>query len=333
MNIIHGHAAAGSFKQAFHIPGEEILVFTDVLSCGPLEAFTGIDVWKKFREEFWSNLGEDNTFEFGAYAFSEFQRDFYENFNELYDCKEIKLWLGTGLSDQLLLVFFIHILDEFGFDLNRLEIFQFDKIAGENFEIQSLGLLNPDQIKNHPKPYTPNIKLITTAKLAWQAVSDCSPDAYLQFIASDHNNMPLLSRALKSLIFRYPKSSNGLSFWDEKLLQYTEKQGPKATKIIAYTLGHTMGSLDLVGDYYLFSRLKQMGKSHLAVPLIEANALDLPMRDTQIQLTSSGKQALRDQLNVISLNGIDDWVGGVHLDSSTGSVWLQKNETLFCQKL
>ena len=83
MNIIHGHSAAGSFKQAFHIPIDEILVFSDELSCGPLNKFTDVETWKNFRQEFWCNIGEDNTIEYGAYAFSEFQRDLYENFKEL----------------------------------------------------------------------------------------------------------------------------------------------------------------------------------------------------------------------------------------------------------
>lgn len=333
MNIIYGHSAAGSFKQAFHIPSDEILVFSDVLSCGPLEKFTDIEAWKNFRQDYWNNLGEDNTFEYGAYSFSEFQRDFYANFNELSSAKEIKLWIGMGLSDQLLLIFLIYLLDEFDFDLNTLKVFQFEEISGKNFEIQGLGILNPEQIKDHPKPYTPNKELITIAKSVWLAISGHSPDLYLQFIHSDNNSMPLLRRAIKYLIFRYPKSSNGLSFWDEKLLKYTEEHGPNTARIIGYTLGDCMDGLDLVGDFYLFSRLKNMGKSCLNVPLVEANALDLPMRDTQIKITTSGKQALQDKVNVIELNGIDDWIGGVHLDSSTGSVWLRKNETLFCQQL
>ncbi len=77
MNIIHGDSAAGVFKQAFHVPGDKILVLTDELSCGPLGKFAGIEEWKKFRQEFWSKLGVDSTF-------SDFQRDLYENFNKLH---------------------------------------------------------------------------------------------------------------------------------------------------------------------------------------------------------------------------------------------------------
>ncbi len=333
MNIIHGHSAAGSFKQAFHIPGDEILVFSDQLSCGPLNTFTDIEVWKNFRQEYWNKTGEDNTLEYGTYAFSEFQRDLYENFKELDSAKEIKLWIGTGLPDQLLLVFFINLLDELGFDPNVLKVFQYEKTTGKNREIRSLGILNPEQIKDHPRPYALNKERITIAKSAWQAISANSPDKYLQFLHSDSSSLPLLARAMKYLLFRYPKSSNGLSFWDEKLLEYTEKHGPNTARIIGYTLADCMDGLDLVGDFYLFSRLKNMGKSHLRAPLVEANALNLPMTDTQIKISKSGKQALQDKINVIKLNGIDDWVGGVHLDSSTGSVWLRKNQTLLYQKL
>ncbi len=57
------------------------------------------------------------------------------------------------------------------------------------------------------------------------------------------------------------------------------------------------------------------------------------MRESQVMITKNGKRALDEKVNVIELNGIDDWIGGVHLDSSTGSVWLRKDETLFSQKL
>lgn len=333
MNIIHGYSATGTFKQAFHIPSDEVLVFTDILSCGPLKSFTDIEPWKHFRQEFWSGVDDVFTIKDDDSELDELQRDFYENYKELANTNKIKLWIGTGLSGQLLLAFLINCLDHSGFDLAALEIFQFEKIQKTNLVVQSLGLLNPEEIKNHPKPYTLTKEDIATAKTAWQAVTSSSPEAYLQFINSKSKDMPLLRKAMKPLFYRYPKSSNGLSYWDEQLLKHTAEHGPNAARIIGYTLGHGMDGLDYVGDFYLFNRLKNMGSSQLSTPLIEANSLDLPMRETHINILPAGLNALQDKVNVIELNGIDDWVGGVHQDSSTGSVWLRNNEALFLQKL
>ncbi len=164
------------------------------------------------------------------------------------------------MSDQLTLIFIINLFDELGVNLSTLKIFQYEKIPGKKHETQALGLLNPEQFKAHPEPYIPNKEHITIAKSAWNSVTADNPEEYLQFIHTNHESMPLLGRALKYLLFRYPKSSNGLSFWDEKLLQYTEEHGPTAARIIGHTLGDCMDGLDLVGDFYMFSRLKKMGK-------------------------------------------------------------------------
>jgi len=44
-------------------------------------------------------------------------------------------------------------------------------------------------------------------------------------------------------------------------------------------------------------------------------------RDAQVELTETGKAVLNSGANFVELNGIDDWVCGVHLDSAAGRVW------------
>ena len=41
----------------------------------------------------------------------------------------------------------------------------------------------------------------------------------------------------------------------------------------------------MVGDFYLFSRLKSLGGTHLSVPLVEANTLNLSIRETLINIS------------------------------------------------
>lgn len=52
------------------------------------------------------------------------------------------------------------------------------------------------------------------------------------------------------------------------------------------------------------------------------------MRNCQVALTEAGESVLAGRANAEGLNGIDDWVLGVHLDSERGSVWYQKAGTL-----
>jgi len=87
--------------------------------------------------------------------------------------------------------------------------------------------------------------------------------------ASDPSNMPSPSALGKIDILRSSlkfQKRNGLSYWDETLLKYTAKHGPRTAKIIGYTLTDCMKGLDLVGDLYLFSRLKNLGRPNLSGP-------------------------------------------------------------------
>jgi hypothetical protein len=52
------------------------------------------------------------------------------------------------------------------------------------------------------------------------------------------------------------------------------------------------------------------------------------MRETEAQLTEAGKDVLAGKLNSVTVNGIDDWVCGMHLDSVAGQIWFQRNGIL-----
>jgi hypothetical protein len=52
------------------------------------------------------------------------------------------------------------------------------------------------------------------------------------------------------------------------------------------------------------------------------------MREAEVHLTESGKDVLAGRLNFVTVNGIDDWVCGIHLDSVAGHVWFQRNGIL-----
>ena len=323
MNILNGDSAAGLFKQAFGAAQDEVLVFKDILSCGPLKKYTDFSSWKSFRENYWKTIARDCARE--KFSFSALDRDFYARFKDFKSAHEYKLWIGTGLSDQLLLVFLVHLIDFHGLDFQKLSIFQFESTTEKCFEVQGIGLLDPEQIRRHPAHYKLDEKQIKHAKFAWEAVTDSNPEKYVSFLGTG-DCMPPLKRAVAYLVYRYPKAGNGLSFWDETLLRYTEKHPQKAAKIIGNTLTDSIEGLDRVGDFYLFSRLKDLGRPGLCKPLIKINALNLPLQKTEVAILPDGTEALSENINVTKENGIDDWVGGVHLDSSSGNVWVRNEK-------
>ena len=326
MNILNGDSAAGLFKQAFNAKPNEILVFRDVLQCGPLASYSNMQDWKHDRSKFWNDLLK----EAGAdpVSFDNSPRDFHKEFNELREANEIKLWMGCALSDHLVLVFLVYLLNKFNIDTNKLSIIQFINHHKNGDVILGLGELHPKYIKQPPDAFKLNESEIDLCLEAWGAITANTPDHYMQLINAKTDLIPTLIKSLKALFYRYPSSYNGLSRWDEILLTNTNKHGPKAARVVGYSMSEGWGAnnvsergLDTVGDVYLFHRLKKLGRNSLSKPLVNLNSLSLPMRETEVAITKFGKVVLDNDKNAVHENGIDDWVGGVHLNSSNGKCY------------
>ena len=98
-------------------------------------------------------------------------------------------------------------------------------------------------------------------------------------------------------------------------------------------MAHDFYRADWVGDDYLFARLRRLGAADLAHPLLSLNSSTALMRETTIELTDTGRAVLNGEVNAVHLNGIDDWIAGVHLDSRAGRMWFHRDDTLISEKL
>lgn len=82
---------------------------------------------------------------------------------------------------------------------------------------------------------------------------------------------------------------------------------------------------DWISDVYLFSRLRHLGNPSLSHPLISLTGDTSTWKDATVELTEVGREVLAGRANFIDLAGIDEWVGGIHLDSAGGRVWLDRD--------
>ena len=341
LHIQNGDCAAGSFKQAFLLPKEEILVFRDVLSCGHLPVFNGLDSWVKYRRDYWSKMYAEHGFG-SVEEVEKAPHDFYNDFDELKKADEVSLWMGCALSDHLLMVFMVKLFDHYGLDFSKLTIRQYLKIEKGNITIVGLGMLHPDQIEAlKPEAFTLNEEQIAFCLNVWEAVTAKTPDALLQILKQQDSSLSLLNKALQNFLYRYPDSKNGLSRFDEIILNAAKKSAPNTARIIGYSLGYDMHlddednihALDTVGDIYLFNRLKNMAKSHLNKPLLSLNVMNESLRETKTEITEFGLKVLEGKHNVVQVNGINDWVGGVHLNASIGETWFRQDNELILKNI
>jgi hypothetical protein len=194
-------------------------------------------------------------------------------------------------------------------------------------DVWGLGLLNPEQIEHHPPIERLCAETISELEHCWTAVTSSDPAKLLSVLSAAPTRLLHCQSSLKQLVHRYPDHRTGLGRWDYELLKYTKEKGPRVTRVIGHTMGYNFDA-DLVGDAYLFSRLRRLGDSDLAHPLVTLSGDPTSMRECAVALTDAGESVLGGRANAIELNGIDDWVLGVHLDSQHGTVWYRKDGTL-----
>jgi Domain of unknown function (DUF1835) len=317
LHVIPGSSAAGVVKQALDLPRHALVIHDDLLSCGPLFPLRSIDEWRKQREKYLRTL---YPFEF---AFDSPYRDLLSCAEELRSAPRVTLWLGTGVADQLLLAWLIQLFRLLSVDPNKLQVIQFSLVPQDSYEILGIGMLNPDQLRAHPEPFFLNQAAIDTLDRAWTAVTDSSPFQLIEFLASAPGPLPFLHRSLQSLMVRFPDVESGLSLWEFEILRQVVEKGPTAVKVIGFTIIRLINHLDCVGDAYLFNRLKRLGGPSLTQPLVSLSGNLSEMRETEVIPTETGLAVLDGDANAVMLNGIDDWVGGIHLDSVAGNVWFQ----------
>src|ERR1700747_314855 len=121
-HIVNGDSAAGSLRESFGSDPESILVQHDVLSCGPLPSFESLEQWRQLREQFWQRIWDISLS-------SHHLHDLLSNAQQLRGAKAIFLWMGWGLSDQLLLPSTVRLFELVGAPAEFSTV-QFTRYAG-----------------------------------------------------------------------------------------------------------------------------------------------------------------------------------------------------------
>jgi hypothetical protein len=94
-------------------------------------------------------------------------------------------------------------------------------------------------------------------------------------------------------------------------------------RVVGYTMASE--SLDRQGHMYLLRRLTAMATQRS--PLVSLTDSPARMLDCEVEVTSFGEAVLAGKANNVHENGIDDWIGGVHL-TDEGYVTFRSGDSL-----
>jgi hypothetical protein len=322
LHLFTGDHAAETVRTALRIPVAETLIQHDVISCGPVKGFTSRDEWIRTRDDLWDGLG-------GAPDLEEFPHDLVIEAERLGTASRLVLWMGAGLADRLLLPSVLALADLMRMDLPPMETVQITAHPTLRVPVLGWGMLRPADV-GQPKRTEVDVEHRMRARRAWAALTASTPISLAHALDTLDEDAELLA-AMATLIERYPDPVRGLSHWDTALLMCVPDAGSDAFTIIGGAIGANHQHVDPVGDMYLFWRLRRLADANLRQPLLTLAGDAGAMRHSQVTLTPFGKQVRLGMANHVAVNGIDDWIGGVHLHAAAGSLWYRRNGELIPQ--
>ncbi|HTS63511.1 MAG TPA: hypothetical protein VMH28_15915 [Candidatus Acidoferrales bacterium] len=205
--------------------------------------------------------------------------------------EEITLWFEHDLFDQLQL---IQILDRVQGSATQVGLICTDRYLGpmSSTELASLW----------PARHTVSESEFDLAEAAWHAFRAPDPVAIEALLARDTSALPFLAGALRRHLQQFPAVASGLARTERQILQ-ASLQGR-----------HTLASL-FAADQRMEERIF-MGDASLrrwVSGLAECRHPLLAVEGGVYRVTSLGREALAGSVDHVRLNGINRWLGGVHL--------------------
>jgi hypothetical protein len=244
------------------------------------------------------------------------------------------MWLGTDLADQIALAWLPAFLRALDIPVRALSVVQFDRNP-RGMEFLGLGMLSPVQMADHPPPKTLTSEQLAELDLAWRALTAADPAELVGYLRAASSGHPFLVRGLREALMRYPDATCGLNAWEARIVRNVGRVGPRAADVIGESLIEAYEQLragisgrDMVGDSWLFDRMVRLADPDLREPALELTGSRVEYQHTEVRLTPFGQRVLDGDVNFVDVDGIDDWVFGVHLQSEAGRVWFHRDGEL-----
>jgi len=322
LNLILGDSAGGTFKVAFR-SSDSLLVDPDVLSCGPTPRRDDLNAWRKLRGRFWAGLVP------GVFKdFEDLPSDLLESVPKLAEADRITIWAATGLSEQLFIASACNLIATANVPLERVELVQFEHLPNRRARVIGMGELNEAHMRNHPGATVIEQTAFANFLALWDALTSPDPRAIEGFANKNPSASTWAKDAMRLMLRRYPDVSSGLAHWDFRLLAHVHTHGPRAVRVVAYTLTENWDDADPVGDFFLFGRMLRMAAETLPMPLLKITGDTSNMRTTEVELTPFGRDALEGRASNFPTNPIEEWAAGVQLSSDRGPLWFRDGERL-----
>jgi hypothetical protein len=229
---------------------------------------------------------------------------------------ETVLWFEHDLFCQVHLIYLLNWFAENSLDPDRLSLICINQFEGRP-KFRGLGELEATELESlFPLRHAVTTAQITLATKAWQAFTSPTTDAITQLLHSDTQALPFLADALRAHLRRFPSASKGLGAIELRGLELIKSGRRKFGEL--FMAFCELEPIFGLGDAQFWLALNRMITARF--PLIRTTPDGTSdevgihaAHHSSFELTQTGEEVLRGDANFIELNGIDLWLGGVHL--------------------
>jgi hypothetical protein len=325
LHIHNGDCSANIAKES-SVSGEHF-AFRESLITGPTPAGVSGDEWRTLRAQHLSeSYGVD---------LQECEGGLLDQETKLSSTKEhdeVVLWFEHDLFCQTNLLYLLNWFAKHETGNTRLSLICIGEFPGkENF--RGLGELDAEQMAS----LFPDRQQVSPAQLklgaaAWQAYCSPDPTEIEKILQAGTSLLPFLEPALEAHLRRFPSTSNGLGRVEDKALKLIHG-GAKSFSDLFPRFGDAEPAYGL-GDAQLWLALERMSSGKQPLLTIENGkngerelTPDI-VRNARFEITEVGESVIRGEADYVELDGIDHWVGGVHLSPDNLWRWDASSGTL-----
>ncbi|MGD9489013.1 MAG: DUF1835 domain-containing protein [Calditrichaceae bacterium] len=320
LHITNGDLTAKLLRCA-NMPGI-VLPWKDILHEGPVPGNLSLNELSVTRAKFIAGNGWGN--------YRTVQRDFNKRDNLLTHFKEheeVIFWFDDDLYDQL------QLLQLFGW------------FRGKNLRQTKLSNatiprdMKPTDFKLIGQFYRSRIDVtpeqLETGYQAWSAFTASEPGGMEDLLGADTSAMSFLKDAILRLLKQFPSASNGLSCTERHILEIVLAGRNNPDEI--FSGAQSKEPRPFMGDLPFWSYVQNLTIG--ARPLLKTSN-DQPFRNPselpngngygkqRVYITPLGIEVLRGQADWIEINGINRWIGGIHLTKERFWRWNENSGKL-----
>ena len=231
---------------------------------------------------------------------------------------EYLLWFEADLYDQLQIAQILARLAELRVTAERITLICIGEYLGIA-HFGGLGELRPDQLEGLPAAAAVTLSddALALAARAWATLRAPDPRGLAAIVAARSPELRFMPEAFDRLGREYPWTRDGLSLTERRLLAAIAEGAESAGE--AFVRGAAREARPYLGDTWAFAAIERLARAE--VPLLAAGTGGVD-RHTAVALTEAGRRVLDGAADHVALNGIDRWIGGVHLvGRSAGWRW------------